>query len=168
MTTLFKASDIGKNYDPRIAEFEAAGKKAGLKPAASDTKRSILVIVDNQRDFVHTDGALSVPGAVGDVTRLIGWIYKNAGHITSIAASLDTHTEMMIFHPMWWKNMDSGDHPGPFTPITLADIKAGKWVALKDPIWSVQYVDQLEKAAKKNLMIWPYHCLVNTDGQKLV
>jgi len=159
---------LGKNYEPDLAKYEALGKKAGLKPASSDKFRRILLLVDPQRDFVHTDGALSVPGAIGDVQRIIEYIYRNAENITSIAASLDTHVRMSIFHPMWWKNMETGLNPDPFTPITLADIIAGKWLAVNEPKWSIHYVDQLEKAAKKNLMIWPYHCLVGTDGQKLV
>lgn len=165
---LFDPKVLGTNYDPEIKKYEALGKKAGLTPSANDKLRTILLIVDMQRDFVHTDGALSVPGAVEDTRRLIEWVYRNAADLTTIAASLDTHTRMMIFHPDWWKNVSSGKKPDPFTPITLADIKAGKWQALKDPVWSVHYVDQLEKAAKKNLMVWPFHCIDGTDGQKLV
>lgn len=171
MTTIFDPSVLGQNYEPDLARFAALGKKAKLTPAANDKLRTILLIVDMQRDFVHTDGALSVPGSIPDVQRLIEWIYRNGADLTTIAASLDTHVPMMIFHPMWWKNMETGKNPVPLTQeavITLADIKAGKWQALRDPVWSVRYVDQLEKAAKKNLMIWPYHCLVGTDGQKLV
>lgn len=167
-TKLFDSKVLGTNYSPDLKKYEAIGKKAGLKPAANDKQKTILLIVDAQRDFVHIDGSLSVPGAVADVERLIEWIYRNAPELTTIAASLDTHIKMMIFHPMWWKNIATGKNPDPFTPITLADIVAGKWQALKDPIWSVHYVDQLEKAAKKNLMIWPFHCIDGTDGQKLV
>jgi len=167
-TNLFNPAVLGQNYEPELVKFETEGKKAGFKPASSDTLRVMLLIVDPQRDFVHMDGSLSVPGAIGDMQRLIEWIYRNTGEITSIAASLDTHTRKMIFHPEWWKNVESGKNPDPFTPITLADIKAGKWQALGDPVWSVHYVDNLEKAAKKNLMIWPYHCIDGTDGQKLV
>lgn len=167
ISSLYDPSQIGKNYEPRLVEFANAGKKAKLSPAANDKVKTMLLIVDNQRDFVHADGALSVPGALGDVERLIDWIYKNAHGISAICASLDTHTKMQIFHSAWWRD-NSGKHPEPFTQITLEDIKAGKWMALMNPKWSVQYVDQLEKAAKKNLMIWPDHCLVGTDGQKLV
>jgi len=165
---LFDPKVLGTNYDPDLTKYEGLGAKAGLTPSADDKLRTILLIVDMQRDFVHTDGALSVPGAIEDVRRLIEWIYRNTGDITTIAASLDTHTRMMIFHPDWWKNIETGKHPDPFTPITLAEIRAGKWQALNDPPWSVRYVKQLEEAAKKNLMIWPFHCLVGTDGQKLI
>lgn len=164
---LYDRSKIGTNYEPKLVEFANAGKKAKLTAAAKDKVKTMLLIVDNQRDFVHADGALSVPGALEDVERLIDWIYRNAHGISAIGASLDTHTPMMIFHADWWRN-ESGKHPAPFTQITLEDIKKGIWMPLMDLKWSVQYVDQLEKNAKKNLMIWPNHCIVGTDGQKLV
>ncbi|KKQ91912.1 MAG: hypothetical protein UU16_C0015G0008 [Candidatus Woesebacteria bacterium GW2011_GWA2_40_7] len=167
-TSLLNPSVLGQNYDPDLKKHEALGKKVGLKPATDDKFRRLLLLVDPQRDFVHPDGALPVPGAIGDIQRIIEFIYRNADKITTIAASLDTHISRMIFHPEWWMNLENHKHPDPFTPITLADIRAGKWQALVDPAWSVRYVDLLEKNAKKNLMIWPYHCLVGTDGQKLV
>lgn len=165
---LFNPATVGTNYEPELGKYEALGAKAGAKPASADSLRTMLLIVDPQRDFVHPDGALSVPGAVGDMQRLIDWIYRNLESITTIGASLDTHQKMMIFHPMWWKNMATGENPAPFTQITLANIKADVWRAVGNPTWSVRYVDQLEKAAKKTLMIWPYHCIAGTDGQKLV
>lgn len=165
---LFDPSVLGKNYEPDLTKYEMLGKKANLGSASLDTRRIMLLIVDAQRDFVHPDGALSVPGAIEDTERLINWIYTNAGVITTIGASLDTHKPKMIFHPQWWKNIETGKNPEPYTMITFADIKDGKWQALFDPIWSVHYVDLLEKQAKKNLMVWPYHCIEATDGQKLV
>lgn len=164
---LYDPAKNGENYDPKLVEFAEAGKKAKLTQAATDKVKTMLLIVDMQRDFVHTDGALSVPGALGDVERLIDWIYKNAHGISAIGASLDTHTKMQIFHSAWWRD-GSGKHPDPFTVITYEDIVKGKWMALKSLKWSIHYVKQLEDAAKKNLMVWPDHCLAGTDGQKLV
>jgi nicotinamidase/pyrazinamidase len=168
-TSLLDPKVLGSVYQPDLKKYEALGKKSGIKSAADDKFRRILVLVDEQNDFMDQPGAaLPVPGAIKDVERVIEFIYRNAGKITTIAASLDTHTKRMIFHPEWWINMETRKHPDPFTVITLADIRAGKWQALVDPVWSVRYVDLLEKNAKKNLMIWPYHCIAGTDGQKLV
>lgn len=167
-TKLFDKSTLGSVYGPDLKKYEALGKKAGLKPAVTDTFRTVLVLIDDQNDFMDQPGAaLPVPGALGDVERIIEYIYRNAGSITKILASLDTHTKRMIFHPEWWIDAN-GKNPDPFTVVTLADIKAGKWRPVVDPAWSIRYVDHLEKNAQKNLMIWPYHCLVGTDGQKLV
>lgn len=168
-TALYNPAVLGTVYEPDLKKYEALGRKAGLKPASSDTFRRVLVLVDDQNDFMDQPGAaLPVPGALADVRRILDYIYTNAGKITKIVASLDTHTKRMIFHPEWWMDPLTGQPPAPFTVITFADIKSGKWVALNDPAWSIRYVDYLEKSAKKNLMIWPYHCLVGTDGQKLV
>src|SRR5262249_26438024 len=130
-TKLFDAARLGQNYEPDLVGFETLGKNAGLKPASTDTFRRVLVLIDEQNDFMdQTGAALPVPGALGDVQRVIEYIYRNAEKITQIVASLDTHTPMMIFHPEWWIDPVTNRHPAPFTVITLKDIKAGKWVAL--------------------------------------
>lgn len=168
MSSIFNPNDVGKLYSARIPEFRFDGIKANLTPSSTDALRVMLLIVDMQVDFVHPEGSLSVAGAIGDTTRLIQWIYKNADKVTAISASLDSHIPIQIFSQAWWKNPDSGNQPDPFTLITLEDIKKGLWVPVVDPKWSLHYVEELEKSAKKNLMIWPYHCLIGTIGHALV
>lgn len=168
MNAKYQDSDVGKLYAPRTAEFMAEGVAAGLSPAANDGKRTILVIVDMQVDFVYPDGTLAVPGALDDARRLIRWVYANGGSLTAIAASLDSHLPVQIFYPTWWKNPANGEHPAPFTVITMKDLQDGLWVPLVDPKWSLTYVEELEKNAKKNLMIWPYHTMIGTAGHCLV
>lgn len=165
--TLYDEADVGRLYKPRTADFMAEGVKAGLEPSSQDKNRIILVIVDNQVDFVHSDGTLSVPGALDDVRRLIGWIYGNAGELTAIAASLDSHLPMQVFYPPWWENA-KGEHPNPFTLVTLEDIQKGRWRAVIDPVWSLNYVEELEKRGRQKLMIWPYHTMIGTPGHALV
>jgi nicotinamidase/pyrazinamidase len=167
-TSLLNPAVLGTVYEPDIKKYTELGKRAGLAPADTDTFKRVLVLVDEQNDFMDQPGAaLPVPGALKDVERVIEFIYRNAGKITKIVASLDTHIKRMIFHPEWWIDTN-GKNPQPFTVITLADIKAGVWRPVVDPVWSIRYVAFLEQNAKKNLVIWPYHCLVGTDGQKLV
>lgn len=168
MSHIFDPTDVGKIYSVRTPEFRAEGIKAKLDPASLDSTRIMLLIVDMQIDFVYPDGSLSVAGAIGDTTRLIEWIYKNTGKITAISASLDSHIPIQIFSPAWWKNPNSGKEPDPFTLITLEDIRKGLWIPVVDPKWSLHYVEELEKSAKKSLMIWPYHCLIGTVGHTLV
>lgn len=165
--SLYQSSDVGKLYQPRTAEFMAEGLKTNLTPATEDKLRTILVIVDNQVDFVHEDGTLSVPGALGDVERLIEWIYQNTGELTAIAASLDSHIPMQIFYPLWWENA-KGEHPEPFTLITADDLRNGKWRSVIDPKWSLEYIDELAKLGRHQLMIWPYHTMIGTPGHALV
>ena len=52
---------------------------------------------------------------------------RNLGQITEITATLDTHTALQIFHPVFWVDED-GEHPvGGQTEITLADVEEGRW-----------------------------------------
>lgn len=158
---------IGELYTPNTRAAVDAGQDANFPHASEDRKRVYLLLVDMQVDFIHPDGALSVPNAVADTRRTIDWIYNNASQITKIGASLDSHMPIQIFSPTWWVDKD-GRHPQPFTEITLEDVQAGKWNPLYEREWSLHYVNNLEESAKKTLMIWDYHTLIGTPGHTLV
>jgi nicotinamidase-related amidase len=163
LPTFYQPQRVGTLYAPAVDQTVAEGVAAGLTPARDDKRRVVLLLVDPQVDFIHTDGALSVPGAVDDTRRTIDWIFEHAGELTGIAASLDSHTPMQIFFPTWWVD-SAGQHPAPFTVITSRDVDQGVWQAIYEPQWSVRYVHALEVDAKKQLMIWPYHTLMGTVG----
>ncbi|MEI7554695.1 hypothetical protein [Candidatus Chlorohelix sp.] len=163
----YDPAKVGTLYQSEIAVAAEAGLKAQSAPSAHDKKRVMLLLVDPQVDFVLTSGTLSVPGAVEDTRRTIEWIYQHNGEITSIAASLDSHTAFQIFYPTWWIN-EKGEHPAPFTTISGEDIRNGIWKPVIDPTWSLNYVEELEKGGKYILMIWPYHTMIGTPGQSIV
>jgi nicotinamidase/pyrazinamidase len=165
--TFYNPAKVGSLYMPNVAQATTEGINANLKPANQDTKRVLLLLVDPQIDFIHTDGTLSVPGALADTQRTVEWIYRNAGELTSIAASLDSHTVFQIFYPTWWGN-EKGEHPAPFTLITAEDVRKGVWRPLVEPTWSLKYVEDLEKGGRYSLMIWPYHTMIGTPGNALV
>lgn len=158
---------VGTLYAPDTQSAATAGTAAGLSKASEDTRRVYVLLVDMQVDFIHPDGALSVPGAVEDTKRMVDWLYAHAGDITKIAASIDSHYTVQIFHPPWWVNAE-GKHPDPYTPISSDEVKSGVWKPLYEPEWSVEYVEKLEEQAKKTLMIWPFHTLIGTPGHSLV
>ncbi len=165
--TLYNRSDVEKLYTPR-SEFITEGSQNRTKLTANeDTRKVALLIVDGQWDFVSPLGGLPVPGAVGDMQRLIEFIYKNLGDITSILASMDAHLLYHIFSATWWVDRN-GNPPKGYQPITYADIKSGAWKPIIDPLWSTEYVKKLQAQAQKPLMIWPAHCLEGTPGQALV
>lgn len=143
-----------------------AGHSLNLSAASEDQERVLLMLVDMQVDFIHEDGTLSVPGAIDDTRRTIEWIFEHVGKITTIAASLDSHLPIQIFSPSWWIDGD-GNHASPFTVITSEQVKSGAWQPLYEIDWSKSYVERLEKQAKKQLMIWPYHTLIGTPGHSL-
>jgi len=163
---LYQPDRVGELYVPDTNAAVTAGRALNASPASKAQVKTILLLVDMQVDFVHTDGSLSVPGAVDDTRRVIQWIFRNIVRLTTIAASLDSHVPISIFFPTWWIGED-GQHPPPYTVITSADIEQGRWKPIYDPEWSVDYCAKLEKQAKKELMIWPYHTLIGTPGHAL-
>ncbi|GAB4161179.1 MAG: hypothetical protein Fur0021_34080 [Candidatus Promineifilaceae bacterium] len=162
----YDPSRIGTLFYPDKAAIAAAALGTNFTPAAADKFKTHLVIIDMQVDFCHQQGSLNVPGSLGDIQRLTEFIYRNAGILTQITCSLDSHLPFQIFHPAWWADAD-GNHPAPFTLITWEDIKQGKWHPLIAPAASTHYVKQLEKQAKKQLTIWPYHVMIGSVGNML-
>lgn len=136
-----------------------------LRPAAEDEQRILFVAIDMQNDFME-NGALPVPGSFQDAANAARFIYRHMDRITDIAISLDTHQPQQIFHPCWWTD-ESGNHPEPYTIIKAADVADGKWIAAAHPGESLEYVTELEAGSRKDLCIWPYHCLEGTVGAAL-
>jgi nicotinamidase-related amidase len=165
---LFSAGDAYRApYPARMADFMAAGLTAGLAPARDDNTTIALVLVDMQHDFVAPDGALAVPGAQDDLARLLAWLYRNAGRVTRIYLSLDTHLPSHIFYSGWWIDPRTGQHPAPFTAITVEQVERGEWAPLVEAEWSLGYVRALRQQARKDLMIWPPHTMEGTLGHML-
>jgi nicotinamidase-related amidase len=156
----------GEMVPAQVQAAVIAGSEVSIPPVEQDSPKIALMLVDAQIDFVHVDGALSVPGAVDDAKRTTEWIYKNATRITHIFASLDSHVPLQIFFPTWWVD-DQDQHPDPYTPITAEDVDQGRWRPLYEPDWSVDYVHALQEQAKKELMVWPFHVLLGTPGHAL-
>lgn len=162
----YQSERVGELYRADTAGAVSAGLEAGIRPSCEDHRRRLLLLVDEQVDFVHEDGSLSVPGAVGDARRVIEWIFRHTSEITDIALSLDSHHPMQIFYPTWWVD-DHGAAPEPYTRITAEQVAAGDWLPRFEVGWSLEYVQDLDAQAKKDLMIWPYHTMIGTVGHAL-
>lgn len=163
----YNPARVGELYTPDVRSAVEAAAQQDITPASHDNEQILLLLVDAQVDFIHPDGALSVPGAVKDTQRTIEWLFNNLSRVTKIAASLDSHVPIQIFSPTWW--MDSnGQPPAPYTVITADQVAAGEWVPQYDAEWSTTYVRQLEDQARKQLMIWPYHTLIGTPGHNIM
>ena len=165
---LYSAQDAYREpYAARVGAFMETGLSARLAPAREDGARVALVLVDMQHDFVDPTGTLAVPGAQDDLARLLGWLYANAGAITHIYASLDTHLPFQIFFRGWWVNPGTGERPAPFTPITYEEVRRGMWAPVAHAEWSGEYLRVLRAQAKKDLMVWPHHTMEGTLGHML-
>ncbi|HEU4412598.1 MAG TPA: hypothetical protein VFS43_45565 [Polyangiaceae bacterium] len=159
---------VGTLYPPDAAAAAAAASRAGLGPAEGDRRKVALFLVDAQVDFIHPPpvGSLAVPGAVDDTRRTVEFLYRHAGRIGTVVASLDSHVPHQIFYASWWRD-EAGRPPAPFTLIHAADVEAGRFRPLREPAWSLAYVRGLAATAKKALCIWPYHTMVGSPGQAL-
>jgi len=173
-------------YAQRADEAAAWGNQQRLRPAASDATRICLMPIDCQNTFCLPDfelfvGGRSGKGAIEDNVRLCEFIYRNMDLITEIDPTMDTHTVMQIFHPMFWVN-DEGKHPvGNQTMITLKDVDDGAWRVNPAIAKSVangnytglqrharHYVKRLTDGGKYPLMVWTYHAMLGGIGHSLV
>lgn len=173
-------------YQERAKAAEAWATEHGLPSAAEDRLRVCLLLVDVQNTFCIPEFELFVAGASGrgaveDNVRLCEFLYRNLGSITQIAATLDTHTAMQIFHPVFWVN-DAGDHPvGGQTIIQPEDIENGTWrvnPAVADSVaggnveylkrHALHYARTLTDRGKFPLLVWPYHAMRSGISHALV
>ena len=167
-----------------FAEAQMLRKRMAQKPAAKDDKKVHLLLIDVQQDFCLKEGTLYVGGrsgmgAIEDSGRIAEFIYRELGALTKITVTMDTHLAYQIFSPSFWEKAD-GTPVEPHTVITAADLDKGTFrVSVQaasalglNYVWLTKYVrhytSELEKAGKYMLYIWPFHCLLGTDGHSLV
>ncbi|MCP6762611.1 MAG: isochorismatase [Fischerella sp. CENA71] len=172
-------------YQQSATDAQTWAKQHDIKPASEDKNRICLLLIDVQNTFCIPEfelfvGGKSGTGAVDDNMRLCEFIYHNLGAITKIVPTLDTHTVMQIFHPIFWVN-NAGEHPIPAaTNIIPADIEQGIWKVNPSVAFSLEldyeflekhayhYVEQLTKNGKYPLTVWPYHSMLGGIGHALV
>lgn len=173
-------------YQERAAEAKGWAETHDLRPAAGDETRICLILVDCQNTFCIPEFELFVAGrsgkgAVEDNVRLCRFLYRNLGSITQIAATLDTHTAMQIFHPVFWVN-ERGEHPmGGQTVLSPEEVEDGTWrvnPAVADSLthgdyeylqrYALHYVRTLDERGKFPLLVWPYHSMRSGIGHALV
>ncbi len=184
----FDAEKVGQvwrvPYQERAAQAEQWAKEHGIRPAAQDKFKICLVAVDMQNTFCIPGfelyvGGRSGKGAVDDNRRLCEFLYHNLGVITQIVPTMDTHQAMQIFHSIFLVD-NRGEHPAPYTLVSLDDIQKGVWkfnpaVAASLGVseqygarYLLYYAQQLKETGKYDLTIWPYHAMLGGIGHALV
>jgi nicotinamidase-related amidase len=171
-------------YEERAADAERWGAEHDLRPAREDAFSVCLVCVDVQNTFCLPNFELYVrgrsgTGAVDDNRRLSEFIYRNLDVITQILPTLDTHMAMQIFHSIWLVDED-GNHPAPYTIVTVQDVFDGRWRPNPEVVrtlgldeeyvrrYLIHYVQRLARGGKYALTIWPYHAMLGGIGHALV
>jgi nicotinamidase-related amidase len=166
-------------YEERASNAAAWARAHGLAPAADDSRRIALLLVDVQNTFCLPDFELYVPGAVDDGRRICEFVYRNLDAITQIVLTLDTHQAMQIFHALWLVDED-GRHPAPYTAVSADDVERGVWRFNPDAggalgvdpeagqLHLLEYTRRLERGGKYALTVWPYHAMLGGIGHALV
>jgi nicotinamidase-related amidase len=170
-------------YQQRAIEAQSWASAHGIAPAAADRRRLCLLLIDVQNTFCIPGfelfvGGRSGVGAVADSRRLCEFIYRNLSRITTIVATLDTHTAMQVFHPLFWVDGE-GQNPPPMTLIHYDEVVQGKWrvnpaiaanLAGASDLseYALHYTKTLDDRGKYPLTIWPYHSMLGGIGHALV
>ena len=189
---------LPEHYDPeRLADWSYAADIEGLRaeagrfaaahaipPAGEDRRRSLLLLVDLQRDFCLPAGALFVAGrsgdgAVADNRRLVEFLYRNLSAITETVVTLDSHLPHQIFFPAFWVDAD-GRPLQPHRTVSVEQIAAGEarprpglaaWLSPAGEPWLREQVEdycrRLEDQGRYSLYLWPPHCLLGSPGHCL-
>jgi nicotinamidase-related amidase len=184
----FDAGRVGEvwrvPYEDRARDAAAWAERHDLGPAARDTFRLGLLVVDVQNTFCIPGFELFVAGrsgtgAVDDSRRLCEFVYRNLGAISQIFPSLDTHSAMQVFHAVWLVD-ENGDHPAPYTLVSAEDVETGRWrvnAAVAEALGIDagyaerhlrHYTRSLAAGGKYDLTVWPYHAMLGGIGHALV
>jgi len=171
-------------YQERAVQAKNWAQKYQIQPAYMDKQKIALFIIDAQNSFCIPGFELFVAGrsglgAVDDNRRLCEFIYRNLGSLTQIIATLDTHTAMQIFHPIFIVDRQ-GQHPAPHTTISYDDLKSSRWgfnpeisktLGISNEFGQqhlLHYAEKLSQNGKYDLTIWPYHVMQGSIGNALV
>ena len=171
-------------YQERAAQAASWAQAHGIRPAEEDRLRICLVVVDVQNTFCVPGfelfvGGRSGSGAVDDNRRLCAFLYRNLASITRVIPTMDTHHAMQIFHPVYLVNQ-RGEHPEPFTLVSVEDVERGVWrfnqavapslgrTAEDAQEQLLHYVRRLAAGGKFALTVWPYHAMLGGIGHALV
>lgn len=171
---------------PELAEHARSWRQAhAIRPAGADEYNIHLLLIDVQKDFCLPEGSLYVAGrsgtgAIDDSRRIAEFVYRNAGAITNVTATMDTHFAYQIFFPSFW--LDGAGAPlSAHRVITTEQVRDGevrpnpavaRWLCRGNYTWLCKqvrhYCETLEQAGKYQLYLWPLHCLLGSDGHALV
>ena len=171
-------------YQQRATEAASWREKYQIEPAFDDRQKIGLLAIDVQNTFCLPEfelfvGGTSGKGAIEDNIRLCQFIYRHLGTITEIVPTMDSHTAMQIFHPIFWVD-EAQQHPQPGTTVALSEVEAGLWRVnpqLKSGLslnieqlqqHALHYMQKLSQEGRYPLTIWPYHSMVGGIGHALV
>ncbi len=143
--------------------------------------RTQLLLIDPQNDFCDLPEAwwprspvtgapirpaLPVAGAHADLQRVAALVERLGAGLDAVTLTLDSHHRIDVAHPGFWREAATGQAPSPFTPITAAEVRAGRFAPRDATALPrvLAYLDALEATGRYTLMVWPVHCQMGTWG----
>ncbi len=138
------------------------------KKGKSKKRTIVLFICDPQCDYLK-DGTMPIPSSKADGARLADMINAHLADVTEIFVALDSRHKTHISNPISWVH-ESGDVPEPYTVIKKIDVINGVYRARLQSLQTsfLEYVSALEESNRDNLILWPDHCLVGTEGHAVI
>lgn len=111
---------------------------------------------------------LAVTGAHADMLRLADFMKRGIRGLSDISVTLDSHHKVGIERPAMWMQAD-GSAVNPFTQITAADVRAGKYLPRNPKATPrvLAYLDALEAGGRYVHMVWTPHCEIGTWGHNV-
>lgn len=170
--------------NPATIQTAAAAwrQRFNLTPVGSDVRKNYVLDIDDQFDFDFPQGSLFVAGRSGTgamdaLARRAAFVHKYLAYIYGITNTMDSHLPFQIFFGS--AHLDKNDqHPAAHTMIP-ADLYKREYrpnpaMAAQigaDMVWLQKqfnyYCEQLDKSGKYVLYIWPYHCMIGSNGHRL-
>ena len=141
-------------------------------------------------DLMVQPGKLYVPGAWEAMENMAAFVDRLREKIDDITVTLDAHQIVDQAHPIWFKEIGSGQRPDPFTLLGMV----GKTIQSLDPTngmagtgveyttrlpsmrdrggvtgkGSVGYLEALEARGRQKHVVWPVHCEIGALGSIIV
>jgi nicotinamidase-related amidase len=128
-----------------------------------------LLVIDPQNDFCDiAQAALPVAGADADLQRLADFVQRHQAHLDGITVTLDSHASVAVERVSFWTDAH-GEPLAPFTFVTGDDVRSGKYLPRDQSLTPavLTMLEQLAKAGRPGLVVWPVHCVTGTWGHNI-
>ena len=123
-----------------------------------------LFLVDVQKCFLNE---FPVFGTTLNFNDLAHKIESNINNIDYIAVIKNSYNYTDINNKLNWIN-STGHHPSNYEKINTEDIGKNWWPTSVSLEYSINYSKELKKNNKNPIIIWPDHCVVDTEGHNII
>lgn len=132
-------------------------------------KKTLLLLINPQRDFIDKQGCLYIIGGEEKIDKLASYININRNNIDDILIATKQRMPLNISHACYWKKMihEKNEDPGAsgLTTILKSEILNGKYTS---PYKSKEELLEIfDRLPGNELYLWPRHCILGSWGASL-